>query len=149
MKYVAGLAVVVACLALGACGLFAPEDSTEQSQPSASSPAVFPEATPATPAGAAPATTAPAAPVAPPPTAPAAPAAPAEDRDAVCGQAARCCAAAFATPGLAPMFAGQREAACSAVQGTAIDAAGCRLAMESWRGMVSSVPGATVPADCN
>lgn len=65
----------------------------------------------------------------------------------ICQRAARCCAAAFATPGLPPMYANRREQACNAVNG-ATDADFCRTAIGGWRQMVSALPNATVPDDC-
>ncbi len=105
----------------------------------------------------------PAAPTPPTPAPPAAPAAPAADPNAaapaapvaggadgtaICQQAHRCCTAAFATQGLPPMYANNREQACAAVNGSN-NADLCTTAMTSWRQMVSAIPGATVPADCN
>ena len=101
-------------------------------------------AAPAAPA--APAAAAPAAPAAPAAAAPAAPAA-GGDGTAICQRAHRCCTAAFATPGLPPMYAGNRDQACAAVEGSS-NADLCNTAMVSWRGMVSAIPGAAMPPDC-
>jgi len=133
---------VLAAASLGGCRRSdEPGSGSQASQP----PAVT---TPAETVDApAPAPTPPAEePTSPPPAE--TPAAATNDRDTVCAQAARCCEAAFNTPGLPPMFAERREMACSSITGIP-DAAGCRMALESWGGMVGSVPGAEAPTACH
>lgn len=134
--------VIVLSMALSACSLFgdSEESSTTGTEvnttPVASETPVAPEtpdpAVPETPA--APATETPPA--------------PAVDGAEVCARASRCCSAAFATPGLPPMYADRREQACGAVEGST-NADLCTTAIGGWRQMVSGMPGATMPADCS
>jgi hypothetical protein len=70
-----------------------------------------------------------------------------DDRDALCARALRCCQAAFATPGLPRIYADRREIACASIESIP-DSAGCRMAMTSWRRMVTSAPDASAPPEC-